>query len=74
MFKDKAIREILLGKTSGKNWFRPNSRTTSIEFPSNGTEPHRNYLYMSDDGFILHLIRMIEKLEERIEVLETKKK
>jgi len=69
MFKDKIVRESLLGK-SGK-WFGvKNSRTNTITIPTNGVEPERSITFMADDGFIVYLIRRIEKGEQTIKTLE----
>ena len=70
MFKDKKLRTFIIGnsKVNGVG----HSRLTDFEIPSNGVEPYRKFTYMTDDGFLVQLIRMIEKLEKRIEVLESK--
>lgn len=70
---DKNLRKFLLGESSKFNPIK-NQRTVTVEFPTNGIENTRSYTYMADDGFILHLIRTIEKLEKRVETLESKKK
>ncbi len=71
--KDKTLREVLFG--SGAKMTKPVTRTQGIEFPvSKDGEKYRKYTYRKDDGFVLYLIEMIEKLEERIGVLEKKKK
>lgn len=71
--KDTTIREILFG--SGVKLEKPIDRSQIITYPiaKNG-ERYRSYQYRKDDGFILCLIEMIEKLEERIGKLEVAKK
>lgn len=70
--KDKKLRQLLWGSTfeigTGKL-----ERTSNLVYPaaSNG-EKFRQYRFRTDDGFILTIIQMIEKLEEKVEELENK--
>lgn len=71
--KDKTIREILFGVGSTVN--KPKGRSSTMTFgAAKDGEKYRRYNYRNDDGFILTLIEMIEALEDRIKLLEKKKK
>lgn len=65
------LQKILFGKTSEIEV--PNCRSYDLKIPSNGEEGERCITYMADDGLILYFIRRIEKLEERVSKLESKK-
>lgn len=71
--KDKNLREILFGE--GFEAAPVKHRQQVFSFPAvEVEEKDRVYKYRKDDGFILTLIKMIEKLEDRISILEKKKK
>lgn len=71
--KDKVLRAVLFGPTAGMEM--PKTRSQNITIPSGKDgQMARQYRYYRDDGFVLTLIEMIEKLEARLEVLEAKKR
>jgi len=71
--KDKTLREVLFG--SSIKMERPKTRGQIIEFPAaNEDDKYRIYKYSKDNGFILCLIKKIEKLEDKILSLENIKK
>lgn len=72
--KDKNFRKLMLGNTFKEIPPVDEFRIVTLDFPSNGVEKYRSCTYMAGDGFILHLIRMIEKLENRVTTLESNSK
>ena len=72
--KDKTLRKILAGNTSSDMYDPSDSRTTTWNFPSNGIEARREITYPASDGLILYFIRRIEKLEDKVALLERKQK
>lgn len=70
--KDKTLRAVLFGDTVELEF--PKTRSQRITFPmAKDGDKDRTYAYRKDDGFILTLIEMIEKLEARVEALEKSK-
>ncbi len=73
IMKDKTVRAILFGKSTKVNY--PNGRRTDFEFPSREDgDIYRSVMFSSEDGFILYLLKKIEKLEEQVMELKTNKK
>lgn len=71
--KDKTLRAILFGDTAKLT--KPTERSQKLEIPAaKYGEKYRRYEYRKDDGFILTLIEMIERLEDRVSALESKKR
>lgn len=72
MIKDKTLRAVLFGTKAEFSY--PKNRTQHMTIPAKETgDKFRFYEFGGDDGFILFLIKMIEKLEDRIISLESKK-
>lgn len=66
--KSTIIQKFLLGNTSKMN-YGGDKRVGCVEFPSNGIDHHRYITFPGDDGFILYLLRRIEKMENDINEL-----
>lgn len=68
MFKDKTVRVTLFGTTTKLEESIHNSRVTTWNFPASGSDGdiERTVKYPTADGFILYLIKRIEKLEELV--------
>ena len=68
------IKEILFGSSS-EIASPKGTRVQTMQFPSTGEDDvYRSVTFPAGDGFILYLIKRIEKAEKRILDLETKKK
>ena len=72
MFKDNKLRKILFGNYVGFGKKIDRGSALEYQIAKNG-DKYRLYKFRSDDGLFLCLIEMIEKLEERIKLLENKK-
>ena len=72
MFLSTKLKNCLLGDTAHIEGKR--ARVSIWEFPSVGEgDKMRHIEFPFADGFLLYLIKRIEKLEERVEKLEVKK-
>ncbi len=69
---DKKLRALVFGAATKYENFTGKDRSQTWHLPSLGEEPYRSYTWGRDDGFVVVLIRMIEKLERRIAELENK--
>lgn len=68
MFLSKKLANVLFGKYH--NLDGNIRRSTTFTFPSKDDEDKfRTISYAGDDGFILYLIKRIEKLEEKVSKL-----
>ena len=71
--KDKILRNVLFGRDANFN-NDLSGRSKNIQFGiAKDGDKFRSYNYRNDDGFILTLIEMIEKLEEKVAILEKTK-
>ena len=74
LFKDKTVRGMLFGKHA-KIDEKFDSRVSTWNFPAiDDSDTDREIKYPQEDGFILYLLKRIEKLEKQVaELLKTKK-
>lgn len=69
----KKIKNLLFGKTS-KLISIKKVRSTTFIFPAlDNNDIERSIRFSTDDGFILYLIKRIEKLEDKVSDLQIKK-
>lgn len=75
MFKDKKFRLFFFGKNgNGLDSITDKERSTTVMIESaKAGEPHRHFKFRTDDGFIIHLLEQIEKLNERLNEIENAK-
>lgn len=74
IFKDKTIRALLFGNDATFNE-QTKHRISTWTFPASSDEDvAREIKYPMADGFILYLIKRIEKLEAEVSTLKSKKR
>jgi len=72
--KDKFLRKLIFGNTHG-SLGEEGCRVYTVYLPKADDEDKpREITYRGDDGLLLYLLKRIEKLEAKIDALESRKK